>query len=100
MAYQTLFVTPDDGEKYELKVTSRDALMWERSGRDNPSILDYLQRPSMSEAYRLGHIVAKRTQQFMGTLKEFEQSNDLVIGMGIDTDDEPDPTESAASADD
>lgn len=97
MSYQTLMVTPDDGEPYELKVTARDALMWERTGKDNPSILAYLSYPSMTQAYRLAHIVAKRTGQFTGSLQEFEAQHDLSITTMMTTDEQPDPTESAAS---
>lgn len=97
MAYQTIEIRPDDGEAYKLEVTARDALMWERTGRDNPSILDYLRRPSMIETYRIAHIVARREQRFGGSLKEFEANHDVVIVISQDDYDEPDPTESAAS---
>lgn len=100
MSYQTIKITPDDGEPYELKVTARDALLWERTGKDNPSILAYLSYPSMIEAYRLAHIVAKREQRFDGSLKEFEASHELALVTMMSADEEPDPTQSAASADD
>jgi hypothetical protein len=100
MSYQTLVIQPDDGEQYELKVTARDALMWERTGKDNPSILAYLSYPSMVEAYRLAHIVAKRTGKYEGSLKDFEATHDLSIATMMTTDDEPDPTNPEASADD
>lgn len=105
MSYQTMQVTPDDGEPYELKVTSRDALIWERTAKKQPaSILAYLSYPSMTEAYRLAHIVAKREQRFTGKLSEFEEQHQIEIKTTLDgsfeQDPEPDPTQSAASADD
>lgn len=107
MSYQTMTITPDDGEPFELKVTSRDALIWERTSKTKPaSILAYLSYPSMTEAYRLAHIVAKREGRFDGSLSDFEQAHlikidtTLEFGPGDGQDPEPDPTQSAASADD
>ena len=100
MSYQTLMITPDDGEPFELKVTARDALMWERTGKDNPSILAYLSYPSMIEAYRLAHIVAKRERQYDGSLRDFEQTHELSITTMMSADPEPDPTEAAPSTGD
>lgn len=92
MAYQTIKIRPDGGDEYELEVEARDALMWEKTSRDNASIIDYLRHPSMTELYRLAHLCAKRRQQFTGSLKEFEDSHDVVI-VNVDEDEnEPDPT--------
>lgn len=105
MAYQTLTIVPDDGEPVEIKIEPRDALIWEKTGKGNPSILEYLSRPSMIEAYRLAHIAMKRQHQYDGTIKEFEESHDVRIAYDVfsgtaETDPEPDPTESDPSADD
>lgn len=110
MSYQTLKVTPDHGDPYVLEVTSRDALVWERTAKKVPnqgtvSIMGYLAYPSMVEAYRMAHIVAKREQRFTGSLKEFEEQHGLVIIGALDFDDpapdndEPDPTQPEASTD-
>lgn len=101
MSYQTLKITPDNGdEPYELKVTARDALVWERTAKKRPtSIMAYLTYPSIEEAYRLAHIVAKREQRFAGSLKEFEQTHDLSITSALDIEDEPDPTNEDPSND-
>lgn len=97
MAYQTLTVVPDDGEPIEIQIEPRDALLWERTGKGNPSILDYLSRPSMIEAYRLAHIAMKRQQQYAGTLKEFEEQYDVRVGYGVgDVEPDPDPTQTEA----
>jgi len=103
MSYQTITVKPDDGEPISLAIEARDALIWEKTGKGNPSILDYLREPSMVELYRLAHIAMKRQHQYPGDLKTFEETHDLNLEAPIEDtpqDDEPDPTESAASADD
>lgn len=93
MAYQTLKVAGDDGTELEVKIEPRDALIWEKTGRDQPSILEYLARPSMVEAYRLTHIAMKRQHQYEGTLQEFHEKFDVKIAYD---DPEPDPTEAEA----
>ena len=106
MAYQTLTIRPDDGDPIELKIEARDALIWEQTGRNNPSILDYLSNPSMVELYRLAHIAMKRQHQYPGSLGDFQESFDVLLG-ALDADDDdpedetgPDPTGSGVSPDD
>ena len=105
MAYQTITVVPDDGDTVELKIEPRDALIWEKTGKNNPSILEYLSRPSMIEAYRLAHIAMKRQHQYGGSLKDFEDSHDVRIAYDVfsgtaEVDAEPDPTDPEVSTDD
>ena len=99
MAYQTITVTPDDGDEFELGIEARDALIWEQTGKSNPSILDYLRNPSMVELYRLAHVAMKRQHQYAGSLKDFQASFDLNVALE-EEEPEPDPTQSEASADD
>lgn len=102
MAYQTITVRPDHGDPFVLKIEARDALMWEQTGRDNPSILHYLVQPSMVEMYRLAHCAMKRQHQYDGSLSDFQRDHELSIGGDDEEEDDegPDPTESAPSADD
>lgn len=89
MGYQTITVTPDEGDPIELSIEARDALIWEKTGKGNPSILDYLRNPSMVELYRLAHIAMKRQHQYAEDLKTFQQTVDVSLP---DEEDEPDPT--------
>lgn len=89
MGYQTITIRPDDGDPLELSIEARDALIWERTGKGNPSILDYLRNPSMTELYRLAHIAMKRQHQYAEDLKTFQQNHDVQIHT---EDAEPDPT--------
>lgn len=100
MSMQTLTITTgaDDSEPLILKIEARDALLWEKTAKGNPSILDYLRAPTMVELYRLAHIAMKRQQQYAGSLDEFADAYDVNVYQE-DQEDEPDPTQSAASAD-
>jgi hypothetical protein len=101
MAYQTIEIRPDGNEEpYFLEVTARDALLFEKTSRKGMTIFDYLTKPSMTELYRMAHLVAKREQRFTGSLKEFEAAHECVVQFRDEDDEEPDPTRSAASADD
>ena len=88
-------IHPDGGEPYEVKATARDVLMWEKGGRDR-SVLKLLTDLHMSWLYQVAHISSKRTQQFTGTLDEFEKTCELAF----EAEEPPDPTRSAPSTED
>jgi hypothetical protein len=93
----TLKVTPDGEEPYTVTATSRDVLLWEKSTKDK-SFVDLVQAPTLVDLYRVAHIASHRQGLFAGNYATFEQTCEV---NGIDEDDpEPDPTQSAASADD
>lgn len=86
-------IAPDDGETYEVEAITRDILKWERTTKGASA--SQLSEPSMATLYKLAWIASQRTGQFAGTLKDFEDSVDL----GTRTAEEPDPTQSGATAD-
>lgn len=88
-------IRPDNGEEYELKATSRDVYMWERTGRDR-SLQSFMSDISLSACYEIAHIAARRQQTFAGTLEEFAASHDLDF-REEQVEEEPDPTQPGAS---
>lgn len=80
-------VTPDEGEPYELKVSSRDVARWEKAAPGR-SLKRLEESTSMADMYDLSHVSAKRSGHFGGTAAEFLDSVDLANFRP----DEPDPT--------
>ena len=72
----TFTVSPDNGEPYDLTVTSRDVVMWEKIDR-NHTINRLETNPSMKDLYSVTHVAAKRRNLFPGVLAEWETSVDL-----------------------
>lgn len=91
----TFTVRPDAGEEYELKATSRDVYVWERTGKGR-TLRGFLESVSMASCYELAHIAARRQQTFTGTLAEFADTHDLDFRED-EQDGEPDPTRPAPS---
>lgn len=72
-------VVPDGGEPWDVKVTARDVLKWERLGGDRSiSALD--DDIKMRDMYELAHLASQRTDKFTGSLEAFEDSCDLSFG--------------------
>lgn len=122
-------VVPDAGDPYNLAVGTRDVLTWEKTSRDK-SYTDLVNEPNLKDYYKLCHLAAWRQQLFAGPLEEFEKTHDLDLLADAsdmvkqvaailsedqapedalaairevltgDEEPEPDPTQSAASADD
>jgi hypothetical protein len=89
----TVKVVPDQGEPYRVTVLARDALVWEKTTRDN-TFLHFMADMDMVNLYRLAHIASRRSQLFTGDLKAFEDTCDVVF----ETEEpEPDPTQPGAS---
>jgi hypothetical protein len=87
----TIKVVPDNGEPFEVESQTRDILKWEKTTKGASA--HQLREASFEALYKIAWIVAQRTGQFPGTLREFEETVDLDILGG---EDEPDPTQSAA----
>jgi hypothetical protein len=93
----TLKVTPDGGESYEVTATSRDVLVWEKTTKGNKSFVDLVQSPNLVDLFKVAHIASWRQGLFTGNFQEFEATCE-VEGADEEADEEPDPTQSAASA--
>lgn len=72
----TFHVIPDSGEPYDLKVSSRDVVVWEKIDRNN-TISRLENTPRMSDIYSVAHIAAKRQGLFQGVYAEWETCVDL-----------------------
>jgi hypothetical protein len=83
----TFTLTPDDGEPFQVKATSRDVLVWERTTK-GASLSSLLENRRMADLYRIAHAAGRRTGMVTVEAAEFERTHDLEM---VD-DDEPDPT--------
>lgn len=72
----TFRVTPDSGQPYDLEVTSRDIVFWEKIDRAH-TVTRLENDPRMSDIYSVTHVAAKRKGLFSGLLAEWETSVDL-----------------------
>jgi hypothetical protein len=92
-------VIPDEGDRYRVTADGRDFLAWERAadeGEDR-SITAFVRVRRAVDVYELAWLAVKRKGLFTGPLHEFEKANDVeAIGFG---EEEPDPSQSAATAD-
>ena len=93
----TLKVTPDNGEAYQVTATSRDVLTWEKTTKGNKSFLTLITEPNLIDFYKLAHLASWRQGLFTGTFQEFEAQCEVTAEMEEEADEEPDPTQSAAS---
>ncbi|MFD4196620.1 hypothetical protein [Amycolatopsis thermoflava] len=91
-------VKPDNGAEYEVKATSRDVLLWERTSKDKGATLRRLLTDlRISDMYDVAYLASKRTGQFDGTKTDFESTVELKFDLETDEDEsEEDPTQSAA----
>lgn len=85
-------ITPDEGEAYEVRSTTRDILLWERTTKG--AAAHQLQEPTMAALYKIAHLASVRTGRFSGSLKDFEETVDLEVA----AEEEPDPTQPEATA--
>lgn len=91
-------VLPDEDKPYRVVSNMRDVLAWERQkpGRAAQQLSDNVH---LADLYWIAHRAAKRQGLYGGTLKEFEDSCDVVIlgqaPMGDDDEagDGADPTQ-------
>lgn len=87
-------IRPDGGGPFEVEVTTRDALKWER-GRKGRSISRFSEAPTVDDLYSLTFVAVQRDGRFSGDIREFEESCDLERRDDTDDDDEADPTQPA-----
>lgn len=83
-------VQPDGKDEYEVKATSRDIYLWEKTGRGR-SFQRLTSDLHMEWMYEVAHIASRRQQLFTGSLDEFVNSCELHFEKE-DTDEDPDPT--------
>lgn len=84
-------VFQDGHPPVEVRATSRDVAMWERTNKG--ASLHLLQSElKMSDLYKVAYNACQREGVFAGSLKEFENDVDLDV---LD-DEDVDPTRSAA----
>lgn len=74
----TFTVKPDNGDAFEATATSRDVVMWEKTGKGR-SLSRLSEDPHMSDLYSLAHIAVRRLGLFQGSLPDFETSVDLEL---------------------
>ncbi|PWW50266.1 hypothetical protein [Actinokineospora spheciospongiae] len=91
-----LHVVPDEGEPYNLHITSRDIMAWERVTK-GMTFAKLQENMSFTHLYNLAHRAASRSGKFSGTRDEFEASADLDIMEEDDEEsDSADPTHAGA----
>jgi hypothetical protein len=78
-------IIPDSGEPYDLRVGTRDVVVWEKVDRLN-TVTRLESDPKMTDLYAVSHIAAKRQGMFTGTLAEWETSVDLELGLNGEVD--------------
>lgn len=71
-------VVPDDGAPYDVTVTTRDILAWERVHK-GVKFAQIQENMTMAHLYDLAHRAATRTRQYSGNLAQFEDGNDLEL---------------------
>lgn len=77
------------GEPFDVEITSRDVLIWEKTTH-GASYAKLIEARNMVDLYRLGHIAARRSGQYDGNLESFEAGCELEpLG---DEEDATDPT--------
>jgi hypothetical protein len=83
-------ITPDDGESFEVKATTRDVLKWERTTK-GAKFSDIADGMKITDMYKIAWLASGRQNLFNGTLADFEDSVDLEF----EEEEEPDPTQPA-----
>lgn len=86
-------IVPDEGDPYDLTVTSRDVMAWERTTK-GMTFAKFQEQFSMTHLYNLAYRAAMRTRKFTGTLDDFESTVDIDLLEG--DSDETDPTSRGA----
>lgn len=73
-------LTPDGGESYEVKATTRDILNWEKTNK-GASLKRLMEELQMGDLYQVAYFAAARTRQFTGPLQDFQDTVDLEFDM-------------------
>lgn len=69
-------LTPEGGDLFEVRATTRDVLVWEKTGRDR-SLTKLMDNLRVSDMYEIAYVSAKRQGMWDGTRAEFEERIDL-----------------------
>lgn len=69
-------LTPDGGDTFEVRATTRDVLVWEKTGRDR-SLTGLMETLRISDLYEIAYVSAKRQGHFDGSRADFEGCMDL-----------------------
>lgn len=72
----TVTVKPDGGEPFDVEVTTRDGLRWERA-RKGRSINQFSENPSIGDLYSLTFVAVQRDGRYGGDIRQFEEECDL-----------------------
>lgn len=86
-------VIPDSGEPWDVKITARDILKWERLGQGR-SVAQLEAGAKLIYIYELAHLASQRVNKFSGSLELFEETCELSFQ---GADDDEDFTQKAAS---
>lgn len=70
-------VIPEDGEPFEVTITSRDVRMWEKAGKGRR--IDPQMGVSYSDLYELTWRALRRTSKYDGEFSEFADAHDLEV---------------------
>jgi hypothetical protein len=74
----TVTVKPEGGEPFDIEVTTRDALKWERSGpKGRRSISNFTDNPRVDDLYSLTFVAVQRDGRYSGDIRQFEEECDL-----------------------
>jgi hypothetical protein len=88
-------VVPDGGEPYDLTITSRDILAWEKVHK-GMTFAKFQENINMGHLYDLAHRAATRTRVFSGNLRDFEESHDIDFLEDEEDSGSADPTNAGA----
>jgi len=69
-------LTPEGGEAFEVRATTRDVLVWEKTGRDR-SLSALMENLRVADMYEIAYVAAKRQGVWDGNRAEFEERVDL-----------------------
>lgn len=78
----TIRVFPDDGEKYDVEISTRDVYTWERTTKR--CMADLQDSMGMADLYRLAWIASRRHGLWDGKFEEFAESVDLERIRGVE----------------
>lgn len=69
-------LTPEGQDLFEVRATTRDVLVWEKTGRDR-SLNGLMEKLRVSDLYEIAYLAAKRQGHWDGSRAEFEERVDL-----------------------
>lgn len=69
-------LTPEGGDLFEVRATTRDVLVWEKTGRDR-SLNGLMEKLRVSDLYEIAYVACKRQGHWDGSRAEFEERVDL-----------------------